>query len=151
MSYFCFARVKLMYPNQQHLDLSDKMVAIVDDDLASIRYFEVLLKTTGASVVTFMNGTDLINFISGGLKNVDLIMMDYLIPFVNGIECARQIRKVNKNIPLVMVTAYYTRESKEDALLAGCNEYILKPVVPEKVLSILEKYLLQREFAHLSQ
>lgn len=126
------------------------MIAIVDDDLASIRYFEVLLKTTGASVITFMNGTDLINFISGGLKNVDMVMIDYLIPFVNGIDCARQIRKVNKSIPVIMVTAYYTRESKEDALLAGCNEYILKPIVPEKVLALLEKYLLHREYAHLS-
>lgn len=139
-----------MYPGPNLLDLSDKTIAIVDDDLASIRYFEVLLKTTGASVITFMNGTDLINFVSGGLKDVDMVMIDYLIPFVNGIDCARQIRKVNRNIPVVMVTAYYTRESKEEALLAGCNEYILKPVIPEKVLSILEKYLLRREYAHLS-
>jgi len=139
-----------MYPGPNHLDLSDKTIAIVDDDLASIRYFEVLLKTTGASVITFMNGTDLINFVSGGLKNVDMVMIDYLIPFVNGIDCARQIRKVNRSIPVVMVTAYYTRESKEEALLAGCNEYILKPVIPEKVLSILEKYLLHRQYANLS-
>lgn len=139
-----------MYPGPNQLNLSDKTIAIVDDDLASIRYFEVLLKTTGASVITFMNGTDMINFISGGLKDVDMVMIDYLIPFVNGIDCVRQIRKVNKNIPVVMVTAYYTRESKEDALLAGCNEYILKPVIPEKVLSILEKYFFHREFAHLS-
>ncbi|MEZ5011051.1 MAG: response regulator [Bacteroidales bacterium] len=87
------------------------MIAIVDGDLASIRYFEVLLKTTGASVITFMNGTDLINFISSGLEKVDMVMTDYLIPFVNGIECARQIRKVNGNIPIVMVT-YYTRNPR---------------------------------------
>jgi CheY-like chemotaxis protein len=140
-----------MYSNQYQLDLSDKMIAIVDDDLASIRYFEVLLKTTGASVITFMNGTDLINFISGGLKDVDMVLIDYLIPYVNGIDCARQIRKANKTIPIAMVTAYYTRESKEEALLAGCNEYILKPVVPDKVLALLEKYLVHREFAHLSE
>ena len=138
-----------MYPNQNQLDLSDKMIAIVDDDLASIRYFEVLLKTTGASVITFMNGTDLINFISSGLEKVDMVMTDYLIPFVNGIECVRQIRKVNRNIPIIMVTAYFTRESKEEALLAGCNEYVLKPVIPEKVLNLLEKYLVQKEFANL--
>jgi CheY-like chemotaxis protein len=140
-----------MYPGPNQLDLSDKTIAIVDDDLASIRYFEVLLRTTGANVITFMNGTDLISFISGGLKDVDMVMIDYLIPFVNGIDCARQIRKVNRAIPVVMITAYYTRESKEEALLAGCNEYILKPVIPEKVLSILEKYLLHGEFAKISE
>ncbi|MEE4116734.1 MAG: response regulator [Marinilabiliaceae bacterium] len=141
---------KRMYPDHYHLDLSDKTIAIVDDDLASVKYFEVLLKTTGANVVSFMNGTELVNYVSEYIKTIDMVLLDYLIPFMNGIECARQIRKVDRNIPLVMITAFYTRESKEEAFLAGCNEYVLKPVVPEKVLALLEKYLLQREYAEKS-
>lgn len=137
-----------MYPNQRPIDLSGKMIAIIDDDLASLRYFEVLLKTTGASVITFMNGTDVIEFIGRGLKDVDMVLTDYLIPYINGIDCVRQIRKVNRTIPVIMITAYFTRESKEEALLAGCNEYVLKPIVPEKVLNLLEKYLVNPEFAH---
>lgn len=136
-----------MYSDQYHLDLSNKTIAIVDDDLASVKYFEVLLKTTGANVVSFMNGTELVNYVSEYIKTIDMVLLDYLIPFMNGIECARQIRKVDRNIPLIMVTAFYTRESKEEAFLAGCNEYVLKPVVPEKVLALLEKYLLQKEYA----
>lgn len=138
-----------MCANQCPIDLSGKTIVILDDDLASLRYFEVLLKTTGASVITFMNGTDMIEFISRGLQGVDLIMTDYLIPYINGIDCIRQVRKVNRTIPVIMITAYFTREAKEEALLAGANEYILKPIVPEKVLSLLEKYLVNREFAHL--
>jgi len=141
------AKKKLMDSSHYHLDLSDKTIAIVDDDIASIRYFEVLLKTTGAEVLTFLNGTDLVNFIIEGGKNVDLIMLDYLIPYINGIDCVREVRKANKNMPLIIVTAYYTRESREEAFLAGCNEYILKPVIPEKVLSLLERYLVQKEHA----
>lgn len=136
-----------MYSDTYNLDLSDKTIAIVDDDVASIRYFEVLLKTTGANIVSFMNGTDLVNYVTDNIDTIDMVLLDYLIPFVNGIECVRQIRKTDKNIPLVMITAYYTRESKEEAFLAGSNEYVLKPVVPEKVLALLEKYLVHREFA----
>ena len=136
-----------MYSDTYQLDLSDKTIAIVDDDVASIRYFEVLLKTTGANIVSFMNGTDLVNYVTDNIDTIDMVLLDYLIPFVNGIECVRQIRKKNKTIPLIMITAYYTRESKEEAFLAGSNEYVLKPVVPEKVLSLLEKYLVHREFA----
>lgn len=136
-----------MYSDTYHLDLSQKTIAIVDDDVASIRYFEVLLKTTGASVVSFMNGSDLVDYVSKNIDTVDMVLLDYLIPLVNGIDCIRQIRKLNKTIPLVMITAYYTRESKEESFLAGSNEYILKPVVPEKVLALLEKYLVHREFA----
>ncbi len=135
-----------MYSDSYHLDLSQKTIAIVDDDVASIRYFEVLLKTTGAKVVSFMNGTDLIDYVSKNIDSIDMVLLDYLIPLVNGIDCIREIRKINRTIPLVMITAYYTRESKEEAFLAGSNEYILKPVVPEKVLALLEKYLVHREF-----
>ncbi|MCD4770679.1 MAG: response regulator [Bacteroidales bacterium] len=139
-----------MYSDHYHFDLSDKTIGIVDDDMASLRYFEVLLKTTGANVLSFNNGSDLINFISDNKDgNMDMILLDYLIPYINGIECIRQIRKNNKKIPLVMITAYYTRESKEEAFLAGCNEYILKPVIPEKVLVLLEKYLLHKEYANI--
>jgi len=138
-----------MYSNQNQLDLTEKTIVIVDDDIASIRYFEVLLKTTGASVITFMNGTDIIDYISKNPKSIDLIMIDYLIPFINGIDCIKQIRKLNNSVPLIMVTAYYTRESKEEAYLAGCNEYILKPVIPDKILNVLKKYLIQREFVQL--
>ena len=138
-----------MYSNHYQLDLTDKTIAIVDDDIASIRYFEVLLKTTGASVITFMNGSEIIDHVSKNPKLIDLIMIDYLIPFINGIDCMKQIRKLNNSVPLIMVTAYYTRESKEEAYLAGCNEYILKPVIPDKILNVLKKYLIQREFAQL--
>ena len=136
-----------MYHDSNQLDLSHKTIAIVDDDVASIRYFEVLLKTTGASVVSFMNGSELVDYVSKNIESVDMVLLDYLIPLVNGIDCVRQIRKIDKAIPLVMITAYYTRESKEEAFLAGSNEYVLKPVVPEKVLALLEKYLVHREFA----
>jgi len=138
-----------MHSNHYQLDLTGKTIAIVDDDIASIRYFEVLLKTTGASVITFMNGTEIIDYLSANPKAIDLIMIDYLIPFVNGIDCMKQIRKMNRIVPLIMVTAYYTRESKEEAFLAGCNEYILKPVIPEKILNVLKKYLIQEEFARV--
>ncbi len=134
-----------MYLNQNPMDLSDKTIAVVDDDIASIRYFEVLLKTTGADVVSFSNGTDITRYLADQNNKADLVMIDYLIPFINGIECIRQIRKLYPNLPLIMVTAYFTRESKEEAFLAGCNEYILKPVIPDRILGLLNKYLIQKE------
>jgi CheY-like chemotaxis protein len=74
--------------------------------------------------------------------------MDYLIPYINGIDCVKSLRKYNRHVPVVMITAYYTRESKEESILAGIDEYILKPIIPEKVLSILEKYLTRKEYSY---
>jgi len=137
-----------MQSDQHNLDLSGKTIAIVDDDMATIRYFEILLKTTSAEVMTFLNGIDFLNYSKENPRKFDLIMMDYLIPYVNGIDCVKSLRKYNRHVPVIMITAYYTRESKEESILAGIDEYILKPIIPEKVLSILEKYLLRKEYAY---
>jgi len=136
-----------MHSDHYNLDLSDKTIAVIDDDPATIRYFEVLLKTTSARVLTFLNGTDFLQYIKDDPGSFDLIMIDYLIPYVNGIDCIRAFRQHNKQVPVIMITAYYTRESMEESILAGTNEYILKPVIPEKVLGILEKYLVKKQLA----
>jgi DNA-binding NtrC family response regulator len=137
-----------MHSDQHNLDLSGKTIAIVDDDMATIRYFEILLKTTSAEVMTFLNAIDFLNYSKENPRKFDLVLMDYLIPYINGIDCVKSLRKYNRHVPVVMITAYYTRESKEESILAGIDEYILKPIIPEKVLSILEKYLLRREYAY---
>lgn len=136
-----------MHSDHYNLDLSNKTIAVIDDDPATIRYFEVLLKTTSARVLTFLNGTDFLQYIKDNPGAFDLIMIDYLIPYVNGIDCIRAFRQQNKQVPVIMITAYYTRESMEESILAGTNEYILKPVIPEKVLGILEKYLVKKQLA----
>jgi DNA-binding NtrC family response regulator len=137
-----------MHSDQHNLDLSGKTIAIVDDDMATIRYFEILLKTTSAEVMTFLNAIDFLNYSKENPRKFDLVLMDYLIPYINGIDCVKSLRKYNRHVPVVMITAYYTRESKEESILAGIDEYILKPIIPEKVLSILEKYLLRREYVY---
>lgn len=137
-----------MHSDQHNLDLSGKTIAIVDDDMATIRYFEILLKTTSAEVMTFLNAIDFLNYSKENPRKFDLVLMDYLIPYINGIDCVKSLRKYNRHVPVVMITAYYTRESKEESILAGIDEYILKPIIPEKVLSILEKYLTRKEYAY---
>ncbi|MCE5345987.1 MAG: response regulator [Bacteroidales bacterium] len=127
--------------NISNLTLTNKNIVIVEDDLSSIRYYETLLDSTGANVLVFHTGKDFIDFIKKGKGNIDFVFMDFLIPLINGIDCIRIFRKENKYIPVVMVTAYSSEQAKTDSYIAGCNEYVLKPVYPEKVFSLLEKYL----------
>lgn len=124
-----------------NLDLNNKTIIIVEDDLPSVRYYETLLRNSGANILTFTNGKDFIDYLATAKEKIDLIFVDFLIPFVNGIECVRILRKENKIIPVLMLTAYFSEQTKNEALIAGCNEYILKPVFPEKIFCLLEKYL----------
>jgi CheY-like chemotaxis protein len=73
--------------------------------------------------------------------------MDFLVPLVNGIECIRILRKDRKKVPVLMITAYASEQSKTESFLAGCNEYILKPIYPEKIVEMLEKYLIPQRSA----
>ncbi len=129
--------------NFSSLELTAKTIVIVEDDVPSIRYYETLLQSSGAEVIKFRTGKDFVDFISNREVKIDLVIMDFLIPLINGIDCARIFRKDRKNVPILMITAYSSEQSKSDAYIAGCNEYILKPVYPENVFALLEKYLKQ--------
>lgn len=124
-----------------NLELFNKKIIIVEDDLPSIKYYETLLKNSGAEILIFRNGKDFVEHISNENSKPGIVFMDFLIPLVNGIECTRLMRKTNKSTPVIMLTAYYSDQTKNEAFIAGCNEYILKPVFPERFVYILEKYL----------
>jgi two-component system OmpR family response regulator len=127
--------------NINYLRLSDKTIVIVEDDLPSIRYYETLLKSSGADVKIFRTGKEFVDFLSQDPGKIDLVFMDFLIPLINGIECLRIFRKDRKNTPVLILTAYSSEQCKTEAYLAGCNEYVLKPIYPEKIFFLLEKYL----------
>ncbi|MDX9725662.1 MAG: response regulator [Bacteroidales bacterium] len=126
--------------NFSSLELTNKTIVIVEDDVPSMRYYETLVKSSGADVVKFRTGKDFIEHIKKKDSKIDLVIMDFLIPLINGIDCTRIFKKERKNIPVLMLTAYSSEQSKAEAYIAGCSEYILKPVYPENLYALLEKY-----------
>ncbi len=126
------------------LDITGKRIAIVEDDIASLKYYETLLRETGATVDVFRNGKEFVESVTSGKAVYDLVFMDFLVPLVNGIDCTRAFRQVNRSAPVILVTAYYSEQTKNEAYIAGCTEYNLKPIFPDKIHMILEKYLAPR-------
>lgn len=125
-----------------NLELTGKHIVIVEDDRPSVKYYETLLKNSGADINIFRTGKEFVDYVALGSSGIDLIFMDFLIPLINGIECVRIFRKENKSIPVIMITAYSSEQAKAEAYIAGCNEFVLKPIYPEKILTLLEKYLI---------
>ena len=126
------------------LDITGKRIAVVEDDVASLKYYETLLKDTGAVLSLYRNGKEFVDVITTGKVVFDLVFMDFLVPLVNGIECTRAFRQVNRSAPVILITAYYSEQTRNEAYIAGCTEYNLKPVFPDKIHMILEKYLTPR-------
>jgi DNA-binding response OmpR family regulator len=124
-----------------NLELSGKNIVIVEDDLPSIKYYETLLKNSGANIKILTNGMEFVEYIKNPSLHIDLVFVDFLIPLINGIDCIRCFRKDNKGVPVIMITAYSSEQAKTEAYIAGCDEYVLKPLYPEKIFFLLEKYL----------
>jgi DNA-binding response OmpR family regulator len=127
--------------NISNLELSGRNIVIVEDDLPSIRYYETLLKKAGADVKVFRTGKDFIDYLNLGNFKIDFVFLEFLVPLINGIDCIRIFREKRKSTPIVMITAHSSEQIKTEAYIAGCTEYILKPIYPEKILFTLAKYL----------
>lgn len=70
-----------------------------------------------------------------------LILMDIKMPVMNGLEATREIRKIDRKIPVIALTAFAFDTDKHNSIEAGCNEYLTKPVSPHVLRDTLKKYL----------
>lgn len=130
-----------MTPDTNNLELHGKNIVIIEDDLSLSVYYKAILTNTGAEVKIFHTGKDFTDYLGQKNIKIDLVFMDFLVPLINGIDCIRIFRKQKKSTPVIMITAYTSDEAKTEAFLAGANEYLVKPVFPEKIVSMVEKYL----------
>lgn len=79
-------------------------------------------------------------------EKVDLILMDVKMPYMNGIEATSEIRKSNKNIPIIAQSAFVMQAETEEILAAGCNEVMTKPIKQQTFKQVLKQYLPQLKF-----
>ena len=120
--------------------LKNLNIVIVEDDVSNFRYFETVLKKTLANVHWIKNGRDAINYCTDSSNNIDLVIMDILIPLISGIEATRDIKKVRKDLPVIAVTAYVSRDIQEKCFMAGCDEFLFKPLLPKQLLDSIKHF-----------
>ena len=119
---------------------SDKVFLIVEDDDMSAEFLKDLLEDTGAKVIVVSNATDAIMEAHQN-KLLDLVLMDIQLPDMNGWQATRILKKVKKNLPIIIQSAYafdtYIEKSKD----AGCDFFISKPIEAELLLSHISKLI----------
>ncbi len=111
------------------LDLSGKNIAIADDTRANRYLLEQLLILKGARVSTFSNGAELLEcFEDEHNANVDLVLMDMLMPVMDGEQTTREIRRRGYETPIIAVTAAVADSERSKCLDAGCSAVVTKPI-----------------------
>ena len=98
-----------------------------------------MLEKRGISCNIIDNGEDAIEDVK--INNYDLILMDVHLPGINGTEATSEIRKFNRHIPIVALTAISLNENREMLLSYGMNEVITKPFEPEHFYTVVTIYL----------
>jgi CheY-like chemotaxis protein len=114
-------------------------VLVVEDDYASFILLEIAVKFVAKEVFHAKTGIEAIDFCRNR-PEIDLVLMDIKMPDMDGYEATRQIKQFSPNVIIIAQTAYALAGDHERALLAGCDNYISKPVKRDQLLELLKKY-----------
>lgn len=122
--------------------LTGKTVVIADDDRRNIFTLKNVLQKEGMNVVTAENGVECLEKMSG-LDNVDIVLMDIMMPVMDGYETIRRIRQAGsyEATPIIALTAKAMKGDREKCLDAGANDYISKPMKLDQLLSAMRVWL----------
>jgi HAMP domain-containing protein/signal transduction histidine kinase/DNA-binding response OmpR family regulator len=136
------ARQRLVDLHQSDNVLADKRILIVDDDIRNIFALSTVLEEHGMIVMSAGNGRDAINLLQGH-SDIDAVLMDIMMPEMDGFETMREIRKIPalKNLPIIAVTAKAMKGDRERCIEAGAWDYLAKPVDSEQMLAVLRAWL----------
>jgi CheY-like chemotaxis protein len=120
----------------------DKKIVIVDDDVRNVFALTSVLEAHGMEVLYAENGREGIELL-GRTEEVDLILMDIMMPELDGYETTRAIRaeEAFKQLPLICLTAKAMKGDREKAIAGGASDYITKPVDTDQLLSLMRVWL----------
>jgi HAMP domain-containing protein/signal transduction histidine kinase/DNA-binding response OmpR family regulator len=131
----------------RHVNLTDprlegKRVLVIDDDIRNIFALTSVLERQKMEVVYAENGRDGIDLLRR-TQGVDGILMDIMMPGMDGFEAMREIRQIAKfrSVPIIAVTAKAMKGDRQKCIEAGASDYITKPVDTEQLLSLLRIWL----------
>lgn len=119
-----------------------KKVLIVDDSSTTLMMERMILeRRTPYQCVTAMNGAEAIA--KAEVENPDLILMDVVMPKMNGFEACKELRQKEstRETPIILVTTRGEESYVEAGFQSGCNDYITKPINSSELVKLLQSYL----------
>jgi signal transduction histidine kinase len=122
--------------------LEGKKILIVDDDMRNVFALTSLLEENGLSVIIGKNGKECLEKLKE-IPDVDLVLMDIMMPELDGYATMIEIRKVEevKNIPIIALTAKAMKGDRSKCIDAGANDYLTKPIDIDKLISLIKLWL----------
>jgi CheY-like chemotaxis protein len=127
--------------------LEGRRILVAEDDVRNIFALTSLLEPRGVKVVIARNGREALEALqragTDGLPRIDLVLMDIMMPEMNGLTAMREIRKNPdwRRLPIIALTAKAMKNDQEQCIAAGANDYLAKPLDVEKLLSLIRVWM----------
>jgi len=124
------------------IDLTNRVILAVDDDIRNIYVLTEILGSKNAEVLTASNGQEAVDILKEN-PNTDMVLMDIMMPVMDGYEATSVIRKDErfKDLPIIALTAKAMAEDRLKAIDAGCDDYITKPLKKEMLYAMINGWL----------
>jgi len=119
-------------------NLMDISILIAEDEPVNYQYLEILLKGKVKNVDHALNGREAVKMVSE--NNYNLILMDMKMPVMGGIEATKILKQKFPGIPIIAQTAFTLTEERVNAMQAGCDDFLSKPIKKEDLMEIINKY-----------
>jgi len=123
--------------------LEGRRILIVEDDVRNVYALTNILEPRGASIEIARNGREALDKLSNSEPAIDLVLMDVMMPVMDGLTATREIRKNPgwRKLPIIVLTAKAMPDDQQNCIDAGANDYIAKPLDVEKLLSLVRVWM----------
>ncbi len=134
----------LKYARHREQVYEGKKVLIVDDDIRNVYSLKQVLQDRGMELFMASTGKEALGKIAEH-PEIDIVLMDIMMPVMNGYEAMQEIRKTydRKQLPILALTAKAMTGDRDKCLSSGANDYLPKPIDPDRLLSLLRVWLSQ--------
>ena len=119
--------------------MARKKILIVDDEPLNLELLERELAAHDYTVESARNGEEALGKV--GSFGPDLVLLDYMMPDMSGLEVLKELRRRGHGLPVVMITAYGTIERAAEAMKEGAYDLVTKPFDPDHLRIVIEKAL----------
>jgi CheY-like chemotaxis protein len=126
--------------DQPNYSWNSKNILVVEDDESSAFLLGTFLKETGASISFTTDGNEAVDFVRQH-PETDLVLMDILLPNKDGFTATREIKSFARDVVIIAQTAYAFSMDHREALRAGCDAYLTKPLNMSLLLDKIDGYL----------
>ncbi|MBN2214268.1 MAG: tetratricopeptide repeat protein [Bacteroidales bacterium] len=116
-----------------------KVILVAEDEDLNYKVLESALSRTNARILRASNGLEAVEQMKG--NHIDLVLMDIQMPVMDGYKAAKAIKKINHNIPVIAQTSFAMEGEKEKCLIAGCDDYLAKPLDLNELFAKMNKYM----------